>query len=106
MAELLPDNARGTGSTIASMGMCVGSFIVTKTFLNLQLSIGIHGFYWFYSGVCLLATLFVFFFVPETKGLPLEELAKLFKPKKRQRSEPAEKLENLIDKFHQLDNRS
>merc|ERR1712198_164135 len=73
MSEVIPNNAKGIAFSIAAVGNCAGAFVVTKTFLSLEQSLGTYGFYWFYSGWCLLALIFVFFLIPETKGLPLEK---------------------------------
>ena len=47
-------------------------------FPSLQDQIGENSFYVF-GGFCLLATVFVFFMVPETKGKTVEEIQEEFK---------------------------
>ena len=43
-----------------------------------------YGTFWFYAGVNFLGIVFVFFFVPETKGKSLEDLENEFKyPEKK-----------------------
>ena len=51
---------------------------MSKTFVDLTLSIGASGTFWLYAGVCLLGSIFTFIFVPETKGKSIEEIQKMF----------------------------
>lgn len=39
-----------------------------------------YGVYFFFASMMVLAAIFVFFLVPETKGIPLEKMDRLFEP--------------------------
>lgn len=37
-----------------------------------------HNIFYLYMGLCIISTVIIYFFVPETKQLPVEEIAALF----------------------------
>jgi hypothetical protein len=39
-----------------------------------------YGVYFFFASMMICASVFVFFLVPETKGIPLEKMDRLFEP--------------------------
>jgi hypothetical protein len=46
--------------------------------LELIAPLGIHGVFYLFSGLCLLAVVFVYFFCPETRGVLLEDIEDVF----------------------------
>jgi hypothetical protein len=46
--------------------------------LELITPLGIHGVFYLFSGLTLLAVIFVYFFCPETRGVALEEIEEVF----------------------------
>ena len=78
MAEIIPLRARGVGTSLATMTCWIIFFVVTKTYVPLESSIGNQGVCWFYAGWCFVAFLIVVLFVPETKGRTLEEIESAF----------------------------
>lgn len=76
IAEIFPLRVRGAGASLATAANWTSNFIITATFLQLTEFIGIGGTFTIYFLFCLLSLLFVYFFVPETKGLSLEEIEK------------------------------
>jgi len=83
MSEVFPNYAKVAASSISTLVNLLCAFVVTKTFLDLQQSLKSYGCYWFYAGCCLLSIIFVFFLVPETKGVPLEQVGELFRQDRR-----------------------
>jgi SP family xylose:H+ symportor-like MFS transporter len=84
LSEIFPNSIRGAMS-IAVAAQWIANWVVSYTFpilndngwLTQQFN---HGFsYWIYGVMGLLAALFVWKFVPETKGKTLEEMEKLWK---------------------------
>ncbi|XP_069698889.1 uncharacterized protein [Periplaneta americana] len=74
MAEVLPPKVKGTGGALVTSFCWIISFIITNTF---QIFIDYAGRYiafWFFAVNCALATVFIYFKVPETKGLTLQEI--------------------------------
>ena len=72
MGELLPRRSRGLGASIATGTNWAGTFLVTKTFLDLRNSLGAGLVFWMYGVIVGMALVFVMIFVPETKGRSLE----------------------------------
>lgn len=81
MSEIFPVKARGTASGIATAFNWLCSFIVTLTFLQLLNAITPYGTFWLYGGLAFVAVVFVYFFLPETKGKSLEEIQQHFERK-------------------------
>jgi len=84
LSEIFPNAIRGAMS-IAVAAMWIANLAVSWTFpmMNdnaLLTRLFNHGFaYWIYGIIGILAALFVWRFVPETKGRPLEEMEKLWR---------------------------
>lgn len=74
MGELFATDIKGFAGSIAGTINWVLAFIVTKTFKNLNESLGSGGTFWLFAGVTLVGVIFVFLAVPETKGKSLNEI--------------------------------
>ena len=86
IAELFPNTIRGAAVAIAVAFQWVFNFIVSSTFVplfNMHLTPGDDFGHWFtyalYGVICILAALFVWRLVPETKGKTLEDMSKLWR---------------------------
>ena len=78
ISEILPSRARGgVGGLCTGIGWSVG-FIISYNFIPLSNAITSQGVFWIFSAANLLATFFVFFLVPETKGKTLEQIELIF----------------------------
>ena len=53
--------------------------VISLTFLTLTQRITATGTFWLYAGILVIAWLFVYFLVPETAGLNLEDIQELFR---------------------------
>lgn len=86
LAEIFPNAIRGKALAIAVAAQWLANYFVSWTFpmmdKNSWLVSHFHnGFsYWIYGCMGILAALFMWKFVPETKGKTLEELEKLWTP--------------------------
>jgi SP family xylose:H+ symportor-like MFS transporter len=84
LAEIFPNSIRGAMS-IAVAAQWIANWVVSYTFPimndNAKLTELFHnGFsYWIYGVMGILAAVFMWKFVPETKGKTLEEMEKLWK---------------------------
>ncbi|EDO32615.1 predicted protein [Nematostella vectensis] len=74
MSEIFPVRARGTATGIATFFNWFCSFVVTKTFSALIDGLTEAGTFCFFGAFVFASVLFVYFFVPETKGKTLEEI--------------------------------
>lgn len=86
ISEIFPNTIRGAAVAIAVAFQWIFNFIVSSTFLPLyNMSVGGmenfgHAFtYLLYGAICLIAALFVWKLVPETKGKTLEDMSRLWK---------------------------
>lgn len=57
----------------------VCNLIVSLTFLTLTKALGSSGTFLLFAGYCVIGLVFIYWFVPETKGLQFEELEKMLK---------------------------
>ncbi|XP_064630452.1 solute carrier family 2, facilitated glucose transporter member 8-like [Lineus longissimus] len=77
-SEIFPQKARGLASSISVLVNWGFAFLVTKTFSPLSGLIGYHGIFWLFAAFCFVGILFVYKFVPETKGKSLEDIELYF----------------------------
>lgn len=90
IAEIFPNTIRGTAVAIAVAFQWIFNFIVSSTFLpmyNMRLgemgdSFGHMFAYGLYGIICIIAAIFVWKLVPETKGKTLEDMTTLWKKRK------------------------
>ncbi|KAI8122244.1 facilitated trehalose transporter Tret1-2 homolog isoform X1 [Lucilia cuprina] len=74
MGELFASDIKGVAGSIAGTSNWVLAFIVTKTFVNLKDALGSGETFWLFAGITVVGAIFVFVFVPETKGKSLNEI--------------------------------
>ncbi|KAK7603527.1 hypothetical protein V9T40_003526 [Parthenolecanium corni] len=74
MGEILPTRIRGSAASLATAFNWSCTFVVTKTFVNLNQLIGAAGTFWLFAAVCLVSMVFVVVWVPETQGKSLEDI--------------------------------
>lgn len=78
-SEMFPTRARATCASFCSLSFWFGRLLSTYCFPVMLSTIGLTGACGVYAFVCSIVLLFVYFRVPETKGLPLELIAEIFK---------------------------
>jgi SP family arabinose:H+ symporter-like MFS transporter len=81
VAEIFPNSIRGRAMGVAIFFLWLSVYIVSQTFPMLLESIGSAYTFWIYMIMSILAFLFIWRMVPETKGKTLEEIQDLWKPK-------------------------
>lgn len=74
LSEMFPNRIRGLATSIAVFAMWIANFVLAQTFPSLSSALGQAGTFWIYSGICLVGTLFIILYVPETKGKTLEQI--------------------------------
>lgn len=77
-AEIFPTRVRGLCIAICALTFWIGDIIVTYSLPVMLKSVGLGGVFGMYAVVCVIAWIFVFLKVPETKGMPLEVITEFF----------------------------
>ncbi|HEX2534267.1 MAG TPA: sugar porter family MFS transporter [Chitinophagaceae bacterium] len=80
VAEIFPTHIRGRAMSVAIFFLWLSVYIVSQTFPMLLESIGSSWTFWIYMVMSVIAFLFVWSMVPETKGKTLEEIEQLWIP--------------------------
>lgn len=97
MSEIFPVKAKGVASGIATFFNWLCSFIVTLSFDVLIDGLTIAGTFWFFGSLAFLAVVFVYFYVPETKGKSLEEIQTYFEGKRQKENDSVELFDRETD---------
>lgn len=77
-SEIFPLRLRAQGSALAVSVNRLVSGVVTMSFLSISKKITFGGMFFILSGIMVMATIFFYFFLPETKGKSLEEIGQVF----------------------------
>jgi SP family arabinose:H+ symporter-like MFS transporter len=81
ISEIFPNRIRGKATAIAAMMLWAADYLVSQTFPPLLSSAGPASTFWIYGSMALIALLFTWRVVPETKGKSLEEIESLWSSK-------------------------
>ncbi len=81
IAEVFPNTIRGGAVAIAVAFQWIFNWIVSTSFVPMANSLGYAFVYTLYGIICVIAAVFVWKLVPETKGKTLEDMTKLWKDK-------------------------
>uniref|UniRef100_A0A5B6YKJ9 Putative inositol transporter 2 n=1 Tax=Davidia involucrata TaxID=16924 RepID=A0A5B6YKJ9_DAVIN len=76
-SEIYPLRFRGVCGGIAATANWISNLIVAQSFLSLTQAIGTSWTFLIFGVISVVALFFVLIFVPETKGLPIEEVEKM-----------------------------
>ncbi|XP_011568339.1 facilitated trehalose transporter Tret1 isoform X2 [Plutella xylostella] len=90
VGELFATATKGFGSGISVMMTSIAFFGTVKTAPHLFESIGFHGTYFFYGISTLLGTVFLIFFLPETRGKTLLQVEEYFRYGKKGKTKESE----------------
>ena len=74
IAEIFPNVLRGRAMALATVLNWLSNMLVTGVFLDLAARLGAGGTFYLYALASFLALLFTWRWVPETKGLRLEDI--------------------------------
>ncbi|KAI4456966.1 sugar transporter [Holotrichia oblita] len=82
LGELFPTNVKGIAvSAFTAYGGTL-AFLVSKFFTPLSNALGRYTPFWIFAGICVLGAIFVWFFLPETKGKTFTEIQESLKSRK------------------------
>jgi SP family arabinose:H+ symporter-like MFS transporter len=79
-SEIFPNRVRGRAMSIAAFSNWGTNAMAAYLFPWYVASFGMHTGFFTFGAICLVATLFFWRFVPETKGKSLEEIEQEFRP--------------------------
>lgn len=79
ISEIFPASIRGRAMAISIMVMWVSDTLVGQLTPLMLAGFGTAGTFWFFSIFCLLAFIFTYRYLPETKGKSLEEIEAFWK---------------------------
>jgi len=74
ISEIYPTKIRGKAMSLAALSVWGSNWVVAGTFLSLLNHAGPARTFWFYACLCVVAFVFCYVFVPETKGRTLEAI--------------------------------
>ncbi|CAM9822873.1 unnamed protein product, partial [Laminaria digitata] len=79
-AEIYPNHARSLGTSASTTVNWLGNVVVSATFLSLASDdvLGTDGAFWLYASIAVAGWIWLYYGMPETKGLSLEEMELLF----------------------------
>nr|XP_003702876.1 PREDICTED: facilitated trehalose transporter Tret1-2 homolog isoform X1 [Megachile rotundata] len=78
VGEVYPSKVK---EVLTGLTTCIGyifSSVMVKTYPDMEVALGRYGVFMFFTILSFLGTLFVFFFLPETKGKTLAEIVDMF----------------------------
>jgi hypothetical protein len=80
---MFDQSVRSLGQASAAANNWFWNFIISRFTPQMFLSMGKNGcgVYFFFASMMLCSCVFVFFLIPETKGIPLESMDRLFQVK-------------------------
>jgi len=78
ISEIFPNHVRGKATAISSMALWAADYVVSQSFPPLLGSIGPSSTFWIFGAMSLIALIFTWRLVPETKGRSLEEMESMW----------------------------
>ncbi|KAH6945183.1 hypothetical protein HPB50_007508 [Hyalomma asiaticum] len=78
MGEILSPRARGLSTGVSTAFCFFCEFIITKEFQDLVHIFNFSGLFWMFALVTVAQVIFVYMFIPETKGKSLEDISQIF----------------------------
>lgn len=99
VGELFATETKGLGSGISVMMTSISYFVTIKTAPGLFQSIGHNGAYLFYGLSTLIGTVYLFFYLPETKGKTLMQIEEYFRYGKKGKTKEITKVDEANTPF-------
>lgn len=77
-SEICPLEIRSAGQAINVSVNMLFTFVIAQIFLFMLCHMK-FGLFFFFAGFAIIMTIFVYFFIPETKNVPIEEMNRVWK---------------------------
>lgn len=82
VGETFPTNVKVLASGIATSFCLFDTFITTKFFTNISDVFGIYWGFWIFTISMIISVICVYFYLPETKGMSLQEIQDILNKQK------------------------
>lgn len=82
LSELFPANVKSSAASVASIAFALASFLINKFYKIVQINLGLHYMFIFYSICSAIHVLFTAIFIFETKGKSFQDIQNILKKKK------------------------
>lgn len=76
-SEIFPSSLRSISGPFAAMSVWLWTYVVTKALPSMYSSMG-YGVYIFFATCLIVASIYAYFFIPETKGVRIDQMDHLF----------------------------
>src|SRR5690606_33420510 len=74
LSEIFPNKIRGAAMSVATLMLWAACYLLTLTFPIFMEWLNAANTFWIYAVICILGFLVILKYLPETKGVSLEEL--------------------------------
>lgn len=101
-SEIYPLRLRAQAAALGTVGNRVSSGVVSMSFLSLCRVLSVAGTFFIFSAISAVSVIFVYMYVPETKGKSLEQIEMLFQSGREWQRVEVElgDVEHLVQKEH------
>ena len=76
LSEIFPNKIRGAAMSVATFSLWVACYLLTLTFPVFVELFNASNTFWLYAVICIIGFLVILKYLPETKGISLEQLEK------------------------------
>jgi SP family sugar porter-like MFS transporter len=77
LSEIFPNKIRGAAMSVATFSLWVACYLLTLTFPVFVELFNASNTFWLYAVICIIGFLVILKYLPETKGISLEQLEKM-----------------------------
>ena len=77
LSEIFPNKIRGVAMSVATLSLWIACYLLTLTFPVFVELFNASNTFWLYAIICIIGFLVILKFLPETKGISLEQLEKM-----------------------------
>jgi len=76
LSEIFPNKIRGAAMSVATFSLWVACYLLTLTFPVFVENFNAANTFWIYAAICIIGFTVIYKYLPETKGISLEQLEK------------------------------